>query len=106
MSSQTINEQSIMLDQSPQSLPNGLPDKVVPVGLFDDTTIKRPVLICSTFLFDRVLSVSKVRHSLEELIKQDGWNKAGARLRRNVGSTVLSDNKAETHAYLSQKQVA
>jgi hypothetical protein len=106
MSSQTIIQQSIILDESPSSLLNGLPAKNFPVGLFDDTTIKRPVLICSTFLFDRVLNVSQVRHSLEELIKRDRWNKAGARSRRNVGSTILSENRAKTHAYLSQKQVA
>ncbi|KJZ67996.1 hypothetical protein HIM_12615 [Hirsutella minnesotensis 3608] len=58
-------------------------DTVVQLGVFDNAIIARLTLIYTTFLVNGVLDISKLRHSLEMLIEKDGWNKLGARLRRN-----------------------
>ncbi|KAJ3494827.1 hypothetical protein NLG97_g3823 [Lecanicillium saksenae] len=58
-------------------------DTVVPLGIFDEATLKRLTLIYTTFHFPGVLDAAKLRNSLELLIEKDGWNKLGARLRRN-----------------------
>lgn len=63
-------------------------DTVVPLGIFDEAILKRLTVIYTTFLFNGVLDPIKLRSSLEGLIEKDGWNKLGARLRRNVSVLV------------------
>lgn len=69
---------------------DGSPDKVIRLGVFDDTILKQPIAIDTTFLFDGVLDAMRLRSSLESLIQQDGWKKVGARLRRNVSADYLA----------------
>lgn len=59
-------------------------DEVIPVGLFDDTIIFRNFAFYALFNFDSVLAPGLLHDSLGGLINQPGWNKLGARLRRNV----------------------
>ncbi|KAM4066299.1 hypothetical protein HRG_012082 [Hirsutella rhossiliensis] len=80
-----------MLGQGTEADSNVSLDEVVPLGVFDDTSLKQPIVIDSTFIFDGVLDVARLRNSLERLIEQDGWRKAGARLRLNkTGFTTFS----------------
>lgn len=58
-------------------------DKVFTLGEFDDVVVRNSILYCM-FLFNDVLDVSKLCTSLNSLLKQEGWHKIGARLRRNV----------------------
>jgi hypothetical protein len=61
-----------------------LTDVIVPVGFFDDTIIFRTFVLYTLFVFDDVLNPEKLRTSLERVVSRPGWNKLGARLRRNV----------------------
>ncbi|RSM00556.1 hypothetical protein CDV31_011722 [Fusarium ambrosium] len=66
------------------SAPEVVPgDKVLPLHFFDDTPVWRSFILYSLFVFEDVLDTDKIRHSLEELAQRDGWQKLGARLRRN-----------------------
>lgn len=67
--------------KAPQRVPT---DHVVPVGFFDDTIIFRTFVLYTLFVFDDVLDVQKLHSSLERVVSRPGWNKMGARLRRNV----------------------
>ncbi|OBR13194.1 BCL5p [Colletotrichum higginsianum IMI 349063] len=58
-------------------------DRVVPVGFFDDTVIFRTFVLYTLFVFDDVLDAAKLRGSLESVVSRPGWDKLGARLRRN-----------------------
>jgi hypothetical protein len=65
--------------------PDRIPtDKVIPMYCFDDTMIYRTFVFYSMFVFDDVLDAHSLSGSLERLVKRDGWQKLGARLRRNV----------------------
>lgn len=68
-------------------------DRVVALSVFDDSIVKRRALICSTLLFDGVLDAPMLRTGLEKLIELKGWNKLGARLRRNVSHEVQSEGE-------------
>ncbi len=59
-------------------------DAVIPLHFFDDTPLWRAFILYSMFVFDDVLDPQMLRDSLEILIRRDGWQKLGARLRRNV----------------------
>lgn len=67
--------------KAPERVPT---DVVVPVGFFDDTIIFRTFVLYTMFVFDDVLDPQRLRSSLERLVNRPGWNKLGARLRRNV----------------------
>ncbi|KAK1246811.1 hypothetical protein MKX08_000613 [Trichoderma sp. CBMAI-0020] len=69
---------------SPPKAPQRVPtDLVVPVGFFDDTIIFRTFVLYTLFVFDDVLDPERLRTSLERVVSRPGWNKLGARLRRN-----------------------
>ncbi|EQK99555.1 Chloramphenicol acetyltransferase-like domain protein [Ophiocordyceps sinensis CO18] len=70
---------SAMEDQPGQLLP----DKVVPLGIFDDTFLTWDVVYYTMFLFDDAMDVSRLRDGLESLVERDGWRKLGARIRRS-----------------------
>jgi hypothetical protein len=72
--------------KAPQRVPT---DRVVPVGFFDNTIIFRTFVLNTLFVFDDVLDVQKLHSSLERVVARPGWNKLGARLRRNVSSKLL-----------------
>lgn len=59
-------------------------DLIVPVGFFDNTIIFRTFVLYTLFVFDDVLDPERLRTSLERVVSRPGWNKLGARLRRNV----------------------
>ncbi|KAL7931820.1 hypothetical protein V8C35DRAFT_103514 [Trichoderma chlorosporum] len=65
---------------APQRVPT---DLVVPVGFFDNTIIFRTFVLYTLFVFDDVLDPQRLHSSLERVVSRPGWNKLGARLRRN-----------------------
>ncbi|KAI6086110.1 hypothetical protein F4821DRAFT_278694 [Hypoxylon rubiginosum] len=71
------------MSKRPKAPPRVPTDTVVPVGFFDDTIIFRTFVLYTLFVFDDVLDPQKLRNSLERLVSRPGWNKLGARLRKN-----------------------
>ena len=67
--------------KAPERVPT---DTVVPVGVYDDTIIYRTLIMYTMFVFDDVLDHQRLRTCLERVVSRPGWNKLGARLRRNV----------------------
>lgn len=59
-------------------------DTVIPVRFFDDTIIFRTFTVYNMFVYDDVLDVEKLHSSMTRLVSRPGWNKLGARLRRNA----------------------
>ncbi|KAL6862087.1 hypothetical protein J3F83DRAFT_767708 [Trichoderma novae-zelandiae] len=59
-------------------------DIVIPFRFFDDTPFWKAVVLYSMFALDDVLDAEKLRGALEKLAKHDGWNRLGARLRKNA----------------------
>ncbi|KAH8889124.1 hypothetical protein GQ53DRAFT_723912 [Thozetella sp. PMI_491] len=58
-------------------------DTVQPLRFFDDTIIFRNLILYSMFVFDEVLDVDKLHGGLKRLVAREGWQKLGARMRRN-----------------------
>lgn len=68
-----------------KSAPVPLPgDRVVPMNSLDDNALVHNTTLVVSFVFDALLDPEKLRDSLESLIKRDGWQKLGARIRYNV----------------------
>lgn len=65
-------------------------DEVVPVHLFDDTSILRGVIMVWMFRFNEVLDPDKLNDSLSQLFHMGPWRKLGGRYRRRVGKYMLS----------------
>ncbi|KAI6511026.1 hypothetical protein MCOR13_000712 [Pyricularia oryzae] len=67
-----------------KSAPVPLPgDRVVPMNSLDDNALVHNTTLVVSFVFDALLDPEKLRDSLESLIKRDGWQKLGARIRYN-----------------------
>lgn len=80
--------------KAPQPVPT---DKIVPVGFFDDTIIFRTFVLYTLFVFDDALDPQSLRTSLERVVSRPGWNKLGARLRRNVRDKTASPPYGEAN---------
>lgn len=59
-------------------------DTILPLRPQDDNLIYRSIFINVLMRFDSQLDQDKLCVSLERLLRRDGWNKFGARLRLNV----------------------
>ncbi|TLS29647.1 hypothetical protein PpBr36_00606 [Pyricularia pennisetigena] len=69
---------------SAKSAPVPLPgDRVVPMNSLDDNALVHNTTLVVSFVYDAVLDPERLRGSLEDLIKRDGWQKLGARIRYN-----------------------
>ncbi|KAH7139570.1 hypothetical protein B0J11DRAFT_517104 [Dendryphion nanum] len=60
------------------------PDVIVPLHTFDDGPLHCAFVLYSLFVFEDALDVRKLRDGLERLVQRDGWQKLGARLRKDV----------------------
>jgi hypothetical protein len=65
-------------------LPRIASDRVVPLPFFDDSLVWRSWILYSMFVFDDVLDVDRLHSSLVDVANSKGWEKLGARLRKNV----------------------
>ncbi|EED19052.1 LysR family regulatory protein, putative [Talaromyces stipitatus ATCC 10500] len=73
---------------APETVPS---DRIIPLSLWDDQDYARAISLDITLTFNDVLDPEKLRDSLDILLRKKGWQKFGARLRRN------KDKKLEYH---------
>lgn len=66
----------------------GPTDKVIPLHWFEDGFMWKKVIVYTLFVLDDALEPSKLQQSLEKLIHREGYQKIGARLRRNQNGRV------------------
>jgi hypothetical protein len=59
-------------------------DRVVPLHFFEDSLLVQGNNMAVSLVFDAVLDPESLRESLESLVKQEGWQRLGGRLRKNV----------------------
>ncbi|EGS23685.1 uncharacterized protein CTHT_0003820 [Thermochaetoides thermophila DSM 1495] len=62
----------------------GSEDRVVPLHFFEDSLLVQGNNMAVSLVFDDVLDPEMLRSSLEGLVKRDGWQRLGGRLRKNV----------------------
>ena len=62
----------------------GPADRVVPLHFFENSLLVQGNNMAVSLVFDDVLDPEKLRSSLEGLIKREGWQRLGGRLRKNV----------------------
>lgn len=66
---------------SPAHIPG---DRIVPLHFFESSPLVQGNNMAVSLVFDDVLDPDKLRESLEGLVKREGWQRLGGRLRKNV----------------------
>ncbi|KAL3495061.1 hypothetical protein BJX62DRAFT_222830 [Aspergillus germanicus] len=61
-------------------------DRVLPLHFFENSLLVQGNNMAVSLVFDAVLEPEKLRESLERLVKREGWQRLGGRLRRNASS--------------------
>ena len=61
-------------------------DRVLPLHFFENSPLVQGNNMAVSLVFDTVLDPERLRTSLENLVKQDGWQRLGGRLKKNVSS--------------------
>lgn len=69
-----------------------LGDRVVPLHFFEDSLLVQGNNMAVSLVFDAVLDPERLRESLEGLVKQEGWQRLGGRLRKNVRMDDIRDS--------------
>jgi hypothetical protein len=59
-------------------------DRVLPLHFFENSLLVQGNNMAVSLVFDAVLDPEKLRQSLEGLVKREGWQRLGGRLRKNV----------------------
>lgn len=62
-------------------------DRVVPLHFFENSPLVQGNNMAVSLVFDDVLDPDKLRDSLEGLVKREGWQRLGGRLKKNVMTT-------------------
>ena len=80
-------------------------DRVVPLHFFEDSLLVQGNNMAVSLVFDAVLDPEILRESLEGLVKREGWQRLGGRLRKNVRMghlrAILALHKHKTTGYAS-----
>lgn len=63
-------------------------DQVLPLHFFENNLLVQGNNMAVSLVFDEVLDPEILRESLEGLVKRDGWQRLGGRLRKNVSLTL------------------
>ncbi|OQD72187.1 hypothetical protein PENPOL_c001G01375 [Penicillium polonicum] len=63
-------------------------DRVVPLHFFEDSLLVQGNNMAVSLVFDAVLDPERLRESLEGLVKQEGWQRLGGRLRKNASGKI------------------
>ncbi|KAK5993800.1 Transcriptional regulator calD [Cladobotryum mycophilum] len=63
-------------------------DRVVPMFISDTSPFISDILVRCGLAFNDILDAEKLRQSLETLLKREGWNKLGGRLKSNGNGGV------------------
>ncbi|KAL4934873.1 hypothetical protein BDV06DRAFT_234997 [Aspergillus oleicola] len=64
-------------------------DRVVPLHFFENSLLVQGNNMAVSLVFNAVLDAQKLRVSLEALVKREGWERLGGRLRRNHASGYI-----------------
>lgn len=67
-------------------------DKVMPLHYFENSLLVQGNNMAVSLIFDDVLDPEKLRLSLESLIKREGWQRLGGRLKKNVRFSFNDSN--------------
>ncbi|KAJ4414023.1 hypothetical protein N0V85_003325 [Neurospora sp. IMI 360204] len=59
-------------------------DRVLPLHFFESSVLVQNSNMAVSIVFDEVLDPEKLKTSLESLVKRDGWQRLGGRLRKNA----------------------
>lgn len=65
-------------------------DRVVPLHFFENSPLVQGNNMAVSLVFDDVLDPEKLSDSLEGLVKREGWQRLGGRLRKNVSLGPVS----------------
>ncbi|KAJ5788143.1 Transferase [Penicillium paradoxum] len=63
-------------------------DRVVPLHFFEDSLLVQGNNMAVSLVFDAVLDPEILRESLGGLVKQEGWQRLGGRLRKNASGKI------------------
>ncbi|KAL2816431.1 hypothetical protein BDW59DRAFT_177364 [Aspergillus cavernicola] len=63
-------------------------DQVLPLHFFENSLLVQGNNMAVSLVFDAVLEPEKLRQSLEGLVKREGWQRLGGRLRRNASGKI------------------
>ncbi|KAK3321993.1 hypothetical protein B0H66DRAFT_514284 [Apodospora peruviana] len=63
-------------------------DRVQPLHFFENSLLVQGNNMAVTLVFDDVLDPEKLRSSLEGLVKREGWQRLGGRLRKNAAGKI------------------
>ncbi|KAK3389213.1 hypothetical protein B0H63DRAFT_95732 [Podospora didyma] len=63
-------------------------DRVVPLHFFEDSQLVQGNNMAVPLVFDDVLDPEKLRQSLEGLVKREGWQRLGGRLKKSASGKV------------------
>lgn len=64
-------------------------DRVLPLHFFENSLLVQGNNMAASLVFDAVLDPQKLRQSLEGLVKREGWQRLGGRLKKNVRRVPL-----------------
>ena len=70
--------------RKPAVAPGDPTDRAVPLHFFESSLLVQNSNMAVSMVFDEVLDPEKLKMSLESLVKRDGWQRLGGRLRKNV----------------------
>lgn len=59
-------------------------DRILPLHFFEDSLLVQGNNMAVLLVFDAILNPEKLRLSLESLVKREGWQRLGGRLRKNA----------------------
>ncbi|KAJ5604839.1 hypothetical protein N7510_009993 [Penicillium lagena] len=63
-------------------------DRVLPLHFFENSLLVQGNNMAVSLVFDAVLDPQKLRQSLEGLVKREGWQRLGGRLRKNDSGNI------------------
>ncbi|KAL6801472.1 hypothetical protein GGI42DRAFT_354492 [Trichoderma sp. SZMC 28013] len=63
-------------------------DRILPLHFFEKSPLVQGNNVAVSLVFDDVLDPEKLRESLEGLVKREGWQRLGGRLRKNAAGKI------------------
>ncbi|PGH15074.1 hypothetical protein AJ80_05699 [Polytolypa hystricis UAMH7299] len=63
-------------------------DRVLPLHFFENSLLVQGNNMAVSLVFDNVLDPEKLRQALEGLVKREGWQRLGGRLRKNASGNI------------------
>jgi hypothetical protein len=79
-------------------------DRVIPLHFFENSPLVQGNNMAVSLAFDEVLDPEKLRASLEGLVKREGWQRLGGRLRKGLWEDRMA-RACSIHCYPSGNQL-